>query len=674
MNSFGSVKQLANVSNLPVASSVLADVASWSDVTRLASLTDLDFLGMPVIAAIRTMSQSLSVASGKGATLAEALTSAVMEAYEHAAAENIQPLVRMADAKEAMRNAEFADPSILPTDRRAPPRDAGSPIRWVQFEKLTCGEPIWIPYDMVHLRLTCDEIARNDGFLVSTNGLAAGKNYQDAVLHGLCEVIERDAIAFALDEQGVLRLDRIAPLDLAECSKADPSIERLIADVSLRGCSVLLNDLTHEIGVPVIHCRIFENSDTSAFVRPCDGVGCATNPVTALRRAVFEAAQARATLISGARDDVLKRNYHVTSGHAFERPKVRSWSAIPQGPENKSDALQWLLDRLYNSGFHDAAALKLDQREGAVAVRVVVSGLEGVPMSPGYVRGKRVRGEREANALSLSLPNGAWKGRGNTTSSNRPVVFLGPTLQLDKARRIVDADFQPPAAQGDVYRVARKKPPAILLIDGTFLSSPTVWHKEILYALSENIPVLGAASLGALRAAELSAFGMIGVGKVFEDYYGAALRADDLVAVQFSPKELGYLPLTDAAVDIAATLERALAEGIIGHNMLHSIWQLVEGTHFSQRQWASLLQKMEQSSQEDVAARDEVGVQLERLKAWLPDGKLSQKAKDAEAALKRLKTSMESGFVRLPRIDLPETLLWAEMQARETNPFLRYFV
>lgn len=459
MNSFGCINHLVNIRNLPVASSVLTDVASWSDVTRLASLTDLDFLGLPVIAAIRPMSQSLSVASGKGATLAEALTSAIMEAYEHAAAENVQPPVRMADAQEAMRNAGFADPTILPADRRTPLRAVDLPIRWVEFEQLISGGPIWVPYDLVHLRLTCEEMSRNDGFLVSTNGLAAGENYQDAVLHGLCEVIERDAIAFAMDDKGALRLDRIAPLNSTECSRVDPSIENLIAKVSSRGCSVLLNDLTHEIGVPVIHCRLCENSDTSAFVRPCDGVGCAPTPIVALRRAIFEAAQARATLISGARDDVLKRNYHITYGRALERTKARSWSDLSQGPRNKAVALEWVLDRLYSSGFPDAAAFKLDQREGAVAVRVVVPGLEGLPMSSGYVRGKRVRSERDTSVTPLSLPRGARMDRRNTSSSKRPVVFFGPTLPQDRARRIIDADFHPPAAIGNLYRAARKNHP-----------------------------------------------------------------------------------------------------------------------------------------------------------------------------------------------------------------------
>ncbi len=524
---------------------------------------------------------------------------------------------------------------------------------------------------MLHLRLTCEEMSNNDGFLVSTNGLAAGINHHDAVLHGLCEVIERDAIAFALDDKGALQLDRIPPLDLKECANVDPGIESLIAQVASRGCSIQLNDLTHDIGVPVVHCRIFERSDANAFVRPCDGVGCAPTPFEALRRAVFEAAQARATLISGARDDILRRHYRVAVGRSSERPEPRRWSDMPEGPNDNAAALAWVLDRLNISGFADAAVFELDQREGAVAVRVVVPGLEGVPMSAGYVRGERVRSQQETKPTPLSLPKGAWKAPSPSAAVKRPVVFLGPTLRLDKAGSIIDADFHPPAAQGDLYRVARKKPPAILLIDGTFLSSPTVWHKEILWALSEGIPVLGAASLGALRAAELSSFGMIGIGKVFQDYRDSALRSDDLVAVQFSPEELGYLPLSEAAVDIAATLEHAQSEEVIGSNLSNSIWTLVEEMHFPKRKWGVLLQAMEHDCQQETELQDEMLDQLARLRAWLPNGKMSIKASDAETALQRLKTLIENG-VECPRaIDLPDTLLWSEMKARATNPFLR---
>ncbi len=95
------------------------------------------------------------------------------------------------------------------------------------------------------------------------------------------------------------------------------------------------------------------------------------------------------------------------------------------------------------------------------------------------------------------------------------IVFTGPTLSASDARKELEALYLPPAAQGDVYRAARTRPVAIGIIDGVFDQVPSVWHKEILWAMSQGIHVFGSASMGALRAAEIAAFGMTGVGEIF---------------------------------------------------------------------------------------------------------------------------------------------------------------
>jgi len=105
----------------------------------------------------------------------------------------------------------------------------------------------------------------------------------------------------------------------------------------------------------------------------------------------------------------------------------------------------------------------------------------------------------------------------------KPVIFAGPTIAADAIRNRLDAEVLPPVAQGDVYRVARRRPPAIGIVDGYFEGVPSVWHKEILWAMEQGIPVFGSASMGALRAAELHDFGMIGVGAIFEAYLKARL-------------------------------------------------------------------------------------------------------------------------------------------------------
>jgi hypothetical protein len=90
----------------------------------------------------------------------------------------------------------------------------------------------------------------------------------------------------------------------------------------------------------------------------------------------------------------------------------------------------------------------------------------------------------------------------------KPVVFAGPTIGAADVRHVLDADVLPPVAQGDVYRVARHGPPAIGIIDGYFDGVPSVWHKEILWAIEQGIPVFGSASMGALRFRALQSWAL----------------------------------------------------------------------------------------------------------------------------------------------------------------------
>jgi len=115
------------------------------------------------------------------------------------------------------------------------------------------------------------------------------------------------------------------------------------------------------------------------------------------------------------------------------------------------------------------------------------------------------------------------------------VVFLGPSLSLDKAREMLEADFRPPAKRGDIYRAAREGARIICLIDGVFFQDCSVAHKEVLYALEAGARVLGASSMGALRASELDAYGMEGVGMIYEAYRSGRLVSDDEVALTFDP-------------------------------------------------------------------------------------------------------------------------------------------
>ena len=214
------------------------------------------------------------------------------------------------------------------------------------------------------------------------------------------------------------------------------------------------------------------------------------------------------------------------------------------------------------------------------------------------------------------------------------VVFLGPTLTRDEAREIIDAEVRPPASQGDVYRAAREGARAIALIDGVFERTPAVWHKEVLWALSEGVHVWGASSMGALRAAELHSFGMVGVGEVFRQLRDGAFDADDAVAVAHATSEHGWRALSVALVDTRATLDAAVSESVISRDERDVFDRCARERHFSERAWPTLF------SDARVAGVDE-GV-IARLAAWVKASARSQKGDDARAMLRALRMFLDA--------------------------------
>lgn len=163
------------------------------------------------------------------------------------------------------------------------------------------------------------------------------------------------------------------------------------------------------------------------------------------------------------------------------------------------------------------------------------------------------------------------------------VVFLGPSLPAEEARRILDARYLSPVQCGDVLRVRRLKPRVIAIIDGLFESVAAVWHKEILLALDDGIEVFGASSMGALRAAELAPFGMVGVGRIFEAYRDGLYTDDDEVALLHRPASHGYTPVSEAMVNIRATVAKAIAEGVIIAESGERLIQCAKKTFYQER-------------------------------------------------------------------------------------------
>ncbi len=216
------------------------------------------------------------------------------------------------------------------------------------------------------------------------------------------------------------------------------------------------------------------------------------------------------------------------------------------------------------------------------------------------------------------------------------VVFVGPTLGPADRPGDLDADYRPPASQGDVYRAALARPRVIGIVDGYFESVPAVWHKEILWAMAQGIHVFGSASMGALRAAELEIFGMEGVGWIFEQYRDGALEDDDEVAVLHGPAETGYVALSEAMVGMRRTLAAAATAGVLDADAATTLTGIAKALFYKDRSYAALLER---------AGRDGFpAAVLDRLAAWLPRGRIDQKRLDAVAMLRQIRDRLAAGL------------------------------
>ncbi len=213
-------------------------------------------------------------------------------------------------------------------------------------------------------------------------------------------------------------------------------------------------------------------------------------------------------------------------------------------------------------------------------------------------------------------------------------IFIGPTLPARQAARACPAIYMPPVRQGDVYRAVRRLDlDAIGIIDGYFDQVPSVWHKEILWAMAQGVRVYGAASMGALRAAELADYGMHGVGVVYEAYRDGVFPGyedepfldDDEVALVHGPLLTGFAAQSEAMVNIRATLSEALAAGVIEAGTKVDLTTRAKTQFYPRRTW-QLLTSAEANPGIEPA-------QLRALQTWLEHGRIDQKREDALALL-----------------------------------------
>ena len=195
-----------------------------------------------------------------------------------------------------------------------------------------------------------------------------------------------------------------------------------------------------------------------------------------------------------------------------------------------------------------------------------------------------------------------------------------------------------PVRQGDLYLAALSGPAIIGVIDGYFERVPTVWHKEILWAMSQGIHVYGRASIGALRAAELADFGMKGIGHVYRQYRTGELTDDDDVAVLHGPAELNYVQVTEAMVNVHATIDRALRLGVVDPTIAAALVPIAKSLFYKDRTYEAILKA---ATEQGLAPGE-----LRRFAGWLPDGQVDQKRMDAVEMLQAIAAHLAAGVNR----------------------------
>jgi hypothetical protein len=242
------------------------------------------------------------------------------------------------------------------------------------------------------------------------------------------------------------------------------------------------------------------------------------------------------------------------------------------------------------------------------------------------------------------------------------LVFVGPTVPVETCRQVLDATYLPSVSQGDVYRAALDRPRAIGIIDGFFERIPAVWHKEILWAMARGVHVFGAASMGALRAAELAAFGMIGVGAIFEAFRDGRLQDDDEVTIVHGEAADGYPAASVAMVDIRATLAAAESAGIISLSTLTALVGIGKSLFYPERSFPNLIERARGTALPSA--------EVDAFEAWLPGGRVSQKREDALAML-RVMSEWQEGAQPPLSVDyhFEHTDVWEQVVNRSGRQF-----
>lgn len=351
-------------------------------ITRVGNVTGLDRTGIHVVTVCRPNARSVSVSQGKGLTLDAAKASGIMEATEVWHAEHILNPLKLASAGEMRAAHRLVDVDGLPRTSASRYSEA-LPLLWIEGFDLLERAPAWVPFEVVSANYTLPLPPGSGCFQSNTKGLASGNHALEAICHGLCEVVERDARTLWQASAGSGGARRT--LDLA--SVVDQDCIAILDRYAASGLRVRVWDVTSDVGIAAFVCTLMGDGGDQAD--PEFGAGCHPSRTVALLRALTEAGQSRNTYISASRDDYFPKLYAADqrcSREAFFRclfAVPAAQCAFEDVPNLESasldDDLTWMLDRARGAGVKEVVVVDLTREDVCVPVmRVIVPGLAGI--------------------------------------------------------------------------------------------------------------------------------------------------------------------------------------------------------------------------------------------------------------------------------------------------------
>jgi ribosomal protein S12 methylthiotransferase accessory factor len=348
-------------------------------ITRVADVTGLDRIGIPVAMCVRPEARTLTVSQGKGISRDLARISAIMESIETYHAEHARPPDIVASYREMRRRYATLNPASLKPGIRWRAYHLEKKLGWIRGADLASGEPVFVPHARIYMESVPAHTDVNI-FSADSNGLASGNDLWEAICHGLYETIERDSdwrwYELSLAERQSRLLDN-GTIDA-------PLLRSYLERCDAAGVVARIWEITSDLGIPAYRCII---RDGEAW-RPLGahyGAGCHISKEVAIARALTEAAQSRLTFIAGTRDDIFPSSYEQRRARWIPGPAeslmpgtldFRARQAPPAMATFEEDA-RYVVRRLVKAGYRRVVVIDHTRPDlGIPVAHVIVPGLQ----------------------------------------------------------------------------------------------------------------------------------------------------------------------------------------------------------------------------------------------------------------------------------------------------------